>query len=883
MPLRFGDEEHDKLVKALDEQQDFLLRLLSPLFQQGADNHKLYLSKIDDPRTATEKKWRANYAVPWPLVSVETQVATSVDIMSSVDQPIMPEAIGSEDEEVGGKLTRLGSYWLRKMKWRAKLDGAFRMSAIQGTEFRKSVWVNRVMPYLHLPDQKEKDRFDKSVLEASQRGAPPPPPMTDIEAFLLWVDMVNQAGTFGRIPTAPVESERELIHYRGPSWEHVPMSALRFDPLMDDTQDVPIWMQRIVKPNEWWKARAGGLEDDKPFDMDQVNHALGQSPGEDSRLSKWEREISSALGIEYDDTSDKLFENRSEGFEVWRKGEKYPYCVMLNRKAIINKTPEKWPFWHKQYPYHLLRNVVLPGHLPGIQELSLNKPLFQELNTLRNLRTDAVTLSIIPILLKLKEVGLPEMLRRLVPGMVLDVARLDGIKSLSDVIKVPEAIFRETVEIKSDVDESLGTQDIVRGASAPFSRTSATEISKRLDRALTRQRARVMRIEDELSTTIPQWFMLGYQFGGMEYTARAGGEDPKKDALQKYCVVPETRVLTEDLRWVPAGDVMPSDRLFGFDEEPGPRSKFRYSQATNTGLLAKECVAVITTNGRIVVSADHSFLGFRNCGADARSRRWIQAQDLKRGSGISFLAEPWGELASWDAGWMAGFLDGEGSLSTAKRIGVDKSCRSQVNWAQNEGLVLDRARAFLRQQGYKFSESVQKTGCRSGRLLGGLPETLRLLGSVRPVRFIGRSRELWDGHRSWTPATANAFVLAVEPVGRREVVALETSTKTFIAEGFFSHNSRNDFLEAIEMDFAFRGATNAINKELQTQQLSELYARAVSGPAPVVSPLEARTWLKRIYDNTGMRGSSEIFTDAGLAFVVKMMEAMMQPKQPPPA
>lgn len=629
MPLRVDTDEHDRLVQGLIEQESFLLRLLTPIFQQATDNHKIYLSKIADKRTPTERKWRANYNVPWPLISVETQVATSTDIMSSVDSPIQPEAIGAEDEEGAGKLVRLGSYWLRKMKWRAKLDGAFRMSAIQGTEFRKAVWVNRAMPYAHIPDQNEKDRFDKSVHEATQRGAPPPPPMTDIQAFFLWIDMVNQAGNFGKIPTPPIESERQLVHYRGVSWEHVPLSALRFDPFIDEVQEAGIWMQRIVKPNTWWMARAGGPGDNKPFDVDQVRVGLGQSPGDDSRLSTWEQQVASALGLEYDDSSDKFFEQRSEGFEIWRKGEKFPYCVLMNRKVIVNKTPEQWPFWHKQYPYHPLRNIVLPGHLPGIQELTINRPLFEELNTLRNLRTDAVTLSIIPILLKLKEVGMPEMLRRLVPGMILDVARLDGIKSLNDAIKVPGAIFRETAEIKSDIDDSLGTQDIVKGSSAPFSRTSATEINKRLDRALTRQRARVMRIEDELSEVIPQWFMLAYQFAGPEYIVRAGGADPESDALQSY--------------------------------------------------------------------------------------------------------------------------------------------------------------------------------------------------------------------------------------------------------------SRHDFIEAIGMDFAFRGATNAINKELQTQQLSELYARAVgTGPIPMMSPLELRTWLKRIYDNTGMRGSNEVFTQAGLAYVMQLTQAALQPPEAPP-
>src|SRR4029077_18049157 len=41
------------------------------------------------------------------------------------------------------------------------------------------------------------------------------------------------------------------------------------------------------------------------------------------------------------------------------------------------------------------------------------------------------------------------------------------------------------------------------------------------------------------------------------------GEVPHDDCA---CVVPETRVLTSDLRWVPAGDLEVGEHLFAFDE-----------------------------------------------------------------------------------------------------------------------------------------------------------------------------------------------------------------------------------------------------------------------------------------------------------------------------
>ena len=97
----------------------------------------------------------------------------------------------------------------------------------------------------------------------------------------------------------------------------------------------------------------------------------------------------------------------------------------------------------------------------------------------------------------------------------------------------------------------------------------------------------------------------------------------------------------------------------------------------------------------------------------------------------------------------------------------------------------------------------------------------------------------------------------------------------------FQQYSRSEFMEAIEQDYRFRGATNAINRELRTQQLTDIFARAAQAAA-ALSPLEIRALLRRVYDSTGQRGITEIFTPKGDQFAQMATQAQMMQFQPPP-
>ena len=161
-------------------------------------------------------------------------------------------------------------------------------------------------------------------------------------------------------------------------------------------------------------------------------------------------------------------------------------------------------------------------------------------------------------------------------------------------------------------------------------------------------------------------------------------------------------------------------------------------------------------------------------GKNSGQLMWLRSDEVRPGDKIMFLGQ-WDADDSRDAGWMGGFLDGEGCLG---------SC--DITFGQNAGPVLDRALAIL--DAYKFSYSLwdrkphASTGkvCSSVRINGGWPETLRALSIFRPVRLLQNLPGKIHG---------KVTVTEINHVGNQDVVALATSSQTLIAEGMFSHNT----------------------------------------------------------------------------------------------
>ena len=270
-----------------------------------------------------------------------------------------------------------------------------------------------------------------------------------------------------------------------------------------------------------------------------------------------------------------------------------------------------------------------------------------------------------------------------------------------------------------------------------------------------------------------------------------------------YCVTPETRILTHDFRWVQAGSIVSGDMLWGFDEEAkGHRNlrKWRPSRATVHGLIERDLYEIQMEDGtEIRCSADHPFLASAKA---AGNQQWITAKDLfehitldvnsrYRPAGAApmrylpkFLT-PWSEDRSWQAGWLAGMFDGEGSITS------EMSRNTSLTIAQNPGPLLMDIKQALSDRGHTYHENTNShtpKGCVQLTLGGGLAEQLCLLGSIRPGRLLRTMQSRLDG-REFKRTGDLVPIKKITAIGRGKVVAMETSSHTYLTEGFGSHNS----------------------------------------------------------------------------------------------
>lgn len=259
----------------------------------------------------------------------------------------------------------------------------------------------------------------------------------------------------------------------------------------------------------------------------------------------------------------------------------------------------------------------------------------------------------------------------------------------------------------------------------------------------------------------------------------------------KLCISPEAKVLTADLRHVPAGSLHPGDMLIGFEENSsrkGAHRQYKHSEVVSAGKIIRPCYRVYLDDGTCTVSsAEHRWL----VTTAGRRSEWKATENLKTTDHIFRLTNTWEANQSYAAGFLAAAFDGEGSLShtggkSVKSAGTSRSL--QLNFAQKDNAMLASVKKFLTELGYRYSVYSYADGDVHYLVLrGGRSEIMRFLGEVRPPRLLEKfsSLELGTTRRR----DDHPRVVKIEYNGPQEVIALETSTSTFIADGLASHNS----------------------------------------------------------------------------------------------
>lgn len=261
-----------------------------------------------------------------------------------------------------------------------------------------------------------------------------------------------------------------------------------------------------------------------------------------------------------------------------------------------------------------------------------------------------------------------------------------------------------------------------------------------------------------------------------------------------YCLVPETLVLTADLRWIPIGDVQVGTELIGPEEKVLRHAGRQYQRSTVLAVRRRRApvVRISFLDGReVICTLDHRWLAKRPAG----TMQWIwkEASTLRSGWWIASPLNVWRDATSFDEGWLAGMLDGEGCLHHTTRMAA-------VAISQKEGVVFERVKRQLEAMRIPYTWRIRKPN-KSGSVVAHLEisarrDAVELLGRLRPQRLM--KPQIWEGRSLRSPSYPSGVRIdAIEPLGDADVVDISTSTKTFMANGLVSHNCEDD-------DYAWR-------------------------------------------------------------------------------
>lgn len=258
-----------------------------------------------------------------------------------------------------------------------------------------------------------------------------------------------------------------------------------------------------------------------------------------------------------------------------------------------------------------------------------------------------------------------------------------------------------------------------------------------------------------------------------------------------YCLAPDTRVLTMDLRWKPISDLKEGEILWGVEENCEKSFTPRHmipSIVEKTRKLVLPSYAIATDDGKcIIASGEHPWLAKDNRGSKDNVYKWIKTSKLVPNRfEIWNASDVWDESNQWEDGYLAGAFDGEGSISVGRGI--------ILTFTQKPGIMLNFVGGLLKDKGYEFHDPWMGKG---GGFKNSHPvasiwisnrrDIARFLGTYRPQRLLDKAIMLFMGRR---PPVGKSRVVSVTPIGKCELVSIQTSSKTFIAEGLITHNSQ---------------------------------------------------------------------------------------------
>lgn len=253
-----------------------------------------------------------------------------------------------------------------------------------------------------------------------------------------------------------------------------------------------------------------------------------------------------------------------------------------------------------------------------------------------------------------------------------------------------------------------------------------------------------------------------------------------------------TNILCSNLTYKKAVDIKIGDKLFAFDENLiNKRRYYKFSKVINTRLVIKSTYEIILKNGdKLICSENHKWLSRYAFPKKREERtgiiRWIEAKKLlnnynnrrRRGIEIIKLAPNKKKIINdYDTGYISAAFDGEGCLSSNK---------PRLVFSQKQNSMFENVKNILLKRKINFAIH-DYPNIKQIDIHDGLYGVIGFLMRFKPKRLM----DIWNNYNFSNNSLYNLKgeeVIDVNYIGKKELVIIETNTRTYIANGYASHS-----------------------------------------------------------------------------------------------
>ena len=267
------------------------------------------------------------------------------------------------------------------------------------------------------------------------------------------------------------------------------------------------------------------------------------------------------------------------------------------------------------------------------------------------------------------------------------------------------------------------------------------------------------------------------------------------------CVASNTKILKNNLDWVEAKDLKIGDELVGFEENAiGVR---RYKKSIVTGHEIQKAITYrvfFDDNSYVDVTEDHQWLGLA---PKDNQYRWRKTSELAIGYRMPKPFNVWEEKKDYNSGYLAGIIEADGSVTKDNYYGISIYQSQSKNKDIFDKIIktLDQEDINYNIDNIETSKIISTTYKGQEGIIQNQIDTndnvIRILGSSNDkIEYIGKYN-IQKGKRNFCannmgylkiPADRLRVITNIVKLQEQDIVVMQTSEKTFIANGYLMHN-----------------------------------------------------------------------------------------------